>query len=222
MKRSITGLIFSVAACVTCAVAAQANTYSGSDWKLQYNMNGQIELLDGFISFWSGNVVNSPVTAMDLTIPEPGANFLLGMPFFDEVSLFEVDANSNFTVGDIGDKLKRVYGDDMEEAPILIDGATIAWMNPVLGDYNLEITDALLTTTIMGKNANRVYDLRDGKGFVLEGMAYAKEGTGRESGSFTASSKFILTRAVPEPSALAGLAAGFTSVVGLVTRRRRK
>lgn len=218
MNRSLTIAGISAIAAIASITGAFANTYAGNDWTLNYNLNGQIELSDSFIDFSTGNVTANNVVASDIV---GGANLGLNMPFFNAIDMYEEDSNSNFTVGDVGDKLRRVYGDDMAEAPILVDGSTLAWMNPLLANYDLEITEALLTSTIKLKSGARVYDLRDGKGFVLSGMAWAKEGTDVESGSFTASSKFNLTRPVPEPSTVAGLLGGLTSLVSLRARRRK-
>jgi len=198
------------------ALPAAANTYAGSDWILDYNLNGQIELSASLIDFASGNQ-SMPVTALDIP---GGANFAITLPIPLAIDMYEVDWNGNSALGDIGDRLLRVYGDDPGELPVVIDGTFLAWMNPVLADYDLEITLARISTTIMAKNGPRVYELRDGKGFVLEGYAWAKPGTGRESGTLAASSKFFLTRPVPEPSTVAGLAIGLTTLLSLRARRR--
>jgi len=209
-----TGL--TLALLVLAPPASAANTYAGSDWILETDMNGQIELSAGFIDFASGQV-STAVTAYDIP---GGAKFSMLMPIPLSLELYEVDWNGNWVLGDVGDRLLRVYGDDPGETPIVIDGSALAWMNPVLADYDLQIQLLRVSTTIMAKNGNRVYQLRDGKGFILEGMAWAKPGTGRENGYLAASSKFFLTRPVPEPHAIAGVALGFAAVLGARARRR--
>jgi hypothetical protein len=210
-------LAFATAA--LAAVTIQANTYAGSDWILEYNVNGQIELSADLIDFESGTVLRS-VTLEDIAGPDPGALCILDMPFVYSVPLYETDSNGSGILGDLGDRLRNMYGDDPGELPYMIDGADLAWMNPVLADYDLEVQLAVVTAEITAKNGERVYELRDGRGFILEGEAFAKDGTGREDGYLAASSKFFLTRAVPEPTPIAALAVGFSSVVAYRVRRR--
>lgn len=208
------GLTLSVLA---LGLPAFTNTYAGSDWILETDMNGQIELSGSFIDFASGQVTTG-VTALDIG---GGAFFSMLMPLPLGLNLYEVDWNGNSTLGDIGDRLFRVYGDDDPgEPPIFIDGVTLAWMNPDLADYDLEIRLLRVSTTITAKSGNRVYELRDGKGFILEGLAWAKPGTGRENGYLAASSKFFLTRPVPEPHAIVGVLLGFAALLGTRARRR--
>lgn len=195
---------------------AFANTYAGSDWGLETDMNGQIELSGGFIEFASGQV-STGVTGYDIA---GGAQFSMLMPLPISLELWEVDWNGNMILGDVGDRLVRVYGDDPGEPSIFIDGAVLAWMNPDLADYDLEIQYLRLSLTINARNGSRVYELRDGKGFIMEGMAWAKAGTGREDGYLAASSKFFLTRPVPEPQAIAGVLLGLAALVGTGARRR--
>jgi len=208
-----TGLTLAVLA---LGLPAFANTYAGSDWVLETDMNGQIELSGSFIDFASGQVTTG-VTAYDTP---GGAHFSMLMPLPLGLLLYEVDWNGNAILGDIGDRLLRVYGDDPDETPIFIDGVVLAWMEPALADYDLEIRLLRVSTTIKAKNGDRVYELRDGKGFILEGMAWAKAGSGREDGYLAASSKFFLTRPVPEPHAIAGVFLGFAALLGARTRRR--
>jgi hypothetical protein len=208
------------AAAAICGVA-NANTYAGSDWTLNYNLNGQIELDSGsFISFSTGNQTVLGVSATDLFGPDPGANFLPILPDVGAMDLYEIDYNGNAVLGDVGDRLKRVYGDDLGETALVIDGATMAWMNPILSNYMIEISLMQISATINLKNGARVYDLRDGKGFWLEGNVYAKPGSDMEDGTIAASSKFNLTRAVPEPGSIAAIATGLVSLIGFRNRRR--